>query len=248
MTRTHHQHAPPTAAVTDDDAPLLALHCSGAGARAFDGWRRRLPDPATLLTPDLMGSGVEPVWPLGAATSLAAEAARLAALLPPQRVHVFGHSYGGAVALELARHWPGRVRSLTLYEPVRFALLQDTPALWRAIVGVGRRIGALTLAGLATDAAELFVDYWSGPGRWAATPPARQAALAARMGKVQAEFEALFTDGVRASDYAALELPVHLVTGDRSPAPAPRVAECLSGALPMARLTRLRGRPATIAP
>jgi pimeloyl-ACP methyl ester carboxylesterase len=148
MTRARLLNATPLAtALRDDDMPLLALHCSGAGGRAFDGWRRRLPDAARLLTPDLMGSGAEPVWPLGAATSLAAEAARLAALLPPQGVHVFGHSYGGAVALELARHWPERVRSLTLYEPVRFALLDDTPVLWRAITEVGRRIGALTLAG-----------------------------------------------------------------------------------------------------
>lgn len=244
MTHARRLPAPPptaTATLADDDAPLLALHCSGAGGRAFDGWRRRLPDAATLLTPDLLGSGAEPAWPLGAATSLAAEAARLAALLPPQGLHVFGHSYGGAVALELARHWPGRVRSLTLYEPVRFALLHDTPALWRAITEVGRRIGALTLAGQAVQAAELFVDYWSGAGRWAATPAPRQATLASRMGKVQAEFEALFVDRVRAAEYAALRLPVHLVTGDRSPAPALRVAERLAEALPSARLTRLCG-------
>jgi pimeloyl-ACP methyl ester carboxylesterase len=243
MTPARLLHAPPTARPDDgdDDTPLLALHCSGAGGRAFDGWRRRLTGAGTLLTPDLMGSGAEPVWPLGAATSLAAEAARVAALLPPGGVHVFGHSYGGAVALELARHWPGRVRSLTLYEPVRFALLDDTPALWRAIVGVGRRIGALTLAGRATDAAELFVDYWSGRGRWAATPAPRQAALALRMSKVQAEFEALFSDRLRAPDLAALDLPVHLLTGETSPAPALRVAERLAEALPSARLTRLRG-------
>lgn len=239
LARLLHAAPPADAAGVDDDAPLLALHCSGGGGRSFDGWRRRLPAGATLLTPDLLGSGAEPVWPLGAATSLVAEAARVAALLPAQGVHVFGHSYGGAVALELARHWPARVRSLTLYEPVRFALLDDRPVLWRAITEVGRRIGALTLAGQATAAAELFVDYWSGRGRWAATPAPRQAALAMRMGKVQAEFEALFSDRVRATDYRALGLPVQLITGDRSPAPALRVAERLAGLLPAARLTCL---------
>ena len=81
-----------------------------------------------------------------------------------------GHSYGGSVALQMALLWPDRIKTLTLFEPVRFALLladRDHEAIGQAIVGVGRRIGWHALSGRLEEAAALFVDYWSGPGAWA---------------------------------------------------------------------------------
>lgn len=222
------------------DLPLIALHCSGAGGQAFETWRRRLGGP--LIAPDLLGSAPGDAWPRGEPTSLDAESARLEPLLPASGAHLFGHSYGGAVALQLALRQPQRVCSLTLYEPVRFALLRETPALWEAIVAVGRRIGTLTLARRDDEAAELFVDYWSQPGRWAALPPARRAALAARMPKVRAEFEALFNDRMPAAAYAGLPMPVHLIVGGRSPAPARQVADRLAAVCGTAWITRLPGQ------
>ncbi|MBX3605706.1 MAG: alpha/beta fold hydrolase [Piscinibacter sp.] len=228
----------------DDDLPrVVALHSSGAGGRQWDAWRR-LPLRARWSTPDLLGYGGDVAWPVDAGTTLDAEAQRLADLLSaaPRGVHLVGHSYGGTVALQLALRWPQHVRSLTLYEPVRFALLRDGDAgLWRDIVGVGREIGAQTLAGHAATAAHRFVDYWSGPGAWAGLPRARQDAVAARMGKVRAEFEALFDDAVPASAYRQLGMPVRVLCGTRSPLPALRVCVRLVQACPAARLVRLDG-------
>ena len=220
---------------------LVALHCSGAGGRAFDGYRARLDADTAFVAPDLLGYGsAEPPWPLGRAASLDDEADRLAPLLDRADggVHLLGHSFGGAVALQLAVRRPDRVRSLTLYEPVRFALLHADPALWRSITGVGRRIGELAAAGLVHESAELFVDYWSGAGAWGELAPARQAAVAARMPKVSAEFEAIFDDPLAPAVYAGLPMPVTVIAGGRSPAPARRVAERLVEACPTARLVR----------
>jgi pimeloyl-ACP methyl ester carboxylesterase len=220
---------------------LVALHCSGSGGRAFDGYRALLGSDTELVAPDLLGYAAGERWPADAAASLDDEADRIAPLLARQGggVHLLGHSYGGAVALQVALRWPERVRSLTVYEPVRFALLRADPVLWAEIVGTGRRIGDLARQGRHHESAALFVDYWSTPGTWAALAPSRKDGVAARMAKVRAEFDALFGDPVAPSRYTRLAVPLTVLVGGRSPAPARRVAERLIEACPDARLVRL---------
>ncbi|MES2956862.1 MAG: alpha/beta hydrolase [Pseudomonadota bacterium] len=229
---------------------LLCLHCSASNGQQWKAYPALLPAPLRLLTPDLLGYGSAPAWPTGASLSLDTEAQRLAPLLDAggandgdEGVHLFGHSYGGAVALQLALRWPQRVRSLTLYEPVRFAALRDDrdPAPWRDIRAFGRMVGGLASIGHHEAAAACFIDYWSGQGAWARLPVTRQQAIAARMAKVGADFEALFDDAVPLAAYRRLTMPVRLITGTTSPAPARRVAERLAQILPDATLVRLHG-------
>ena len=150
---------------------MIGLHCSASSGRQWDAYSQLLPAGMRLIAPELMGYGPSERWPSGTPVDLEAEARRLAPLLfsAAGSVHLVGHSYGGAVALEMALRWPDRVKTLTLFEPVRFALLladRDHEAIGQAIVSVGRRIGWHALSGRLEDAAALFVDYWSGPGAW----------------------------------------------------------------------------------
>ena len=52
------------------------------------------------------------------------------------RVHVAGHSYGGAIALELVRQAPELVGSLTLLEPGLVAPTSSGPAFLESLAGV----------------------------------------------------------------------------------------------------------------
>jgi pimeloyl-ACP methyl ester carboxylesterase len=157
-------------------------------------------------------------------------------------VHLVGHSYGGSVALQVALTRPQRVASLTLYEPVRFTLLRGhDDGAWRDIVTVGRRIGTLASAADLHASARVFVDYWSGYGAWQRLSPARQDAIAQRMPKVQAEFEALFDDATPPVAYRALPMRLRVVCGTASPAPARRVAERLARLHDRAELIRWPG-------
>lgn len=223
---------------------LVCLHSSGSSGRQFDALAKALESRFRVVAPDLIGYGDRRRWPSGSPASLDDEAQAVAPLLSIAPVHLFGHSYGGAVALQIALRWPERVRSLTLYEPVRFALLfrnARTEAAGESIVAVGRRIGLEVLSGAILAAAERFVDYWSGRGTWPRLGAARQQAIAERMTKVQAEFEALFADRVPAAAYGDLTMPVRLIGGTRSPLPARQVLDVLEEQLPNARRMTLDG-------
>lgn len=223
---------------------VVCLHSSGSSGRQWASIAAALAPHVEVLAPDLLGYSGGPGWPAGKPVTLDAEASALATQIGAGSVHLFGHSYGGAVALQFALRWPERVKSLTLYEPVRFGLLLRDPATRAAgedVVGFGRRIGQEVLAGSLWQAAQQFVDYWSGDGAWAQVPAKRRPLLAARMNKVNAEFEALFADSVPAAAYRALTMPVQLLGGSRSPLPARLVLGLLAAQWPRAIRTTIAG-------
>jgi len=79
---------------------LILLHGAGANGAVFKPLLRELAWPARVIVPDLRGHGRSPH---GKHYGLAQHAADIADLLEPNaRVHVVGHSMGGAVGLILA--------------------------------------------------------------------------------------------------------------------------------------------------
>ncbi|MDZ5457412.1 alpha/beta fold hydrolase [Azohydromonas lata] len=224
-------------------ARVIALHSSASGARQWDAWREHLPAALEFTTPSLMGYAGDNPWHEDTPVSLAEEACRLEPLLAHGGVHLLGHSYGGAVALELALRCPQRVLSLTLYEPVRFGVLRmhDTRTAWQAVLALGQAVREHVRARRLHEAGALFVDYWSGARAWEHCTPRRREAIAACMPKVDAEFAALFADARPLSALCRLRMPVRLLAGSASPAPVLRVAHLLAAALPNAGLCQLDG-------
>ena len=224
---------------------VLCLHASATSARS---WRRLLApleQDFELLVPDRLGCSENECWPVGAPAPLDEEARYLAPLLNsrPHGVHLVGHSFGAAVALQIALRWPSRVRSLTLYEPSRFALLfgaANTVEAGNEILQLGRGVGFAVLSGRTREAAATFVDYWSGAGAWNALDPRRQQAIVRQMPKVRAEFEAAFADRVPLAAFAALTMPLCLIRGDTSPQPSRQIVARLAP-LPIATTKVLAG-------
>lgn len=160
-------------------------------------------------------------------------------------VHLVGHSYGGALALHLALGEPSRVASLTLYEPSCFHLLRDGDAAsqqaHREIAGVAAACITGLMSGDYAAAAERFVRYWSGPDAWSSLRPDARQTMTAALPTFVLHFRALLAEPTRVDDLSRLRCPTLILSGDRSPAPARRVAALLGTSIPRAERRVLSG-------
>jgi pimeloyl-ACP methyl ester carboxylesterase len=225
---------------------VIALHCSGANAGEWRKLAETLGEGYELIAPEHYGCESAGPWHGGHAFALADEAARTIALIDAtsRKVHLVGHSYGGAVALHVALARPHRIASLTLYEPCAFFLLRQFAHGAEPFAEI-RAIGLAAANGVVTGdyrgAAKTFVDYWSGPGTWDATRPTIQDGLIAWMPTASLEFAALFSEPTPAAAFKRLDMPSLIIRGEHAPLPTRVVADILLGAIRGAALEEVAG-------
>jgi pimeloyl-ACP methyl ester carboxylesterase len=126
---------------------------------------------ARVLAPDLIGYGQSGRWPEGRVYEADADIRVIMELAGRAGgpVHLVGHSYGAAMALEAARLLgSGRVRGMTLIEPVAFHLLLagGYPKEHETVKEVARRTVAGVTAGDRRAASAAFMGFWLGRLRW----------------------------------------------------------------------------------
>jgi pimeloyl-ACP methyl ester carboxylesterase len=221
----------------------LAVVCIHANAGTSGQWRSLmdlLSPTRRVLAPDCYGSGRSVQWPLHRLMSLKDEVEFLEPVFSRAgpSFSLVGHSYGAAVALIAALAYPERVRSLALYEPTLFALIDAESAPPNEADGIRHTVAD---AGVALDsgdvdaAAERFIDYWMGVGSWRATPEDRKPTIAASVKNIRHWAHALFTEPTPLAVFATLRIPVLIMTGGVSTVAAHGVARRLVSALPSAR-------------
>lgn len=227
--------------------PVVLLHCSSASGAEWDSLCAVLGGAFRAIVPDQWGCGQSPAWTGRSSFTLAQEAAPILAILNTldEPVHLVGHSYGGGVALHIARMRPDRVKSLTLIEPSCFHILRDgerkNTVLFREISGVADGVRTAVASGDYWGGMEAFVDYWNGAGAWAGMHHKARMKLSQRLGKVALDFHALFEEPARLSDYARLTMPTLILCGERSPGPSQKIVAMLASALRRARVERIPG-------
>lgn len=227
--------------------PVLLLHSSGSSSAQWRALIDRLSTRFRVIAPDLYGYGASALWPGQVSFRLAHEAEIACALLGRigEPAHVVGHSYGGATALHLARERSDLMCSLAVVEPVAFHLLRGgngTDA--RALSEIRTVVAAVADALACGDYAggfEHFVDYWSGPGAWAAVPAEKRAALAPRLAKVALDFHATLNDPAQIDDFRTLAVPTLVVKGSCSALPTRRICDLLARALPEVSMREIEG-------
>lgn len=224
--------------------PVVLLHSSLGSKSQWRELMERLSRKHQVIAIDLYGYGETPFPPLGAQFGLDDEVelveSALAGMLDRgQRLHLVGHSYGGAVALRLALKTPQRVISLAMYEPTAFHVLPSDDVALAEV----RQVAASVRLGLKNarplEAAALFIDYWNSAGSFAQLDKKLQAAFCNRLPKVVLDFSALIDAPAKLEDYGQLTLPVCLMAGRASPASSRRVAELLAQTLPCCELHTL---------
>lgn len=229
----------------DGEPSVLCLHSSTGSHGQWRGLVAQLAGQATVLTPDFHGHGRSPAWPASGDATLQIDAQAVARLMPEGGgVHLVAHSYGAAVAMQLALSQPERVRSLTLYEPVAFGVLHamapDSDAL-AEIAAIASRVARLAAEGRPAAAADAFVCYWGGPNAWAQMSEPQRESVAGRIGTIPLHFEALFGAQWGPAHLRALHMPVLLMNGSRTRQSARHVAELLGSALPQVKRLEVEG-------
>lgn len=225
--------------------PVVMIHSSGMSSRQWRGLARLLAPRYRTLAPDLLGSGATRGWEPAATFAIAEDAALVRAVIDAVDgpVHLVGHSYGGMLALTVARHLPAaQVRSLALYEPVAWGVAAGEPGgpVEAQLAAFGDDFFDVATGG--TDAwYRRFVDFWNGDGAWAALPPAQRDAFVAVGAKVCREVRSLCFDPTPADAYRGVTAPTLILAGDRSPVAERRVCDVLAATLPAAELAVLTG-------
>jgi pimeloyl-ACP methyl ester carboxylesterase len=215
--------------------PVVMLHASLSSKSQWAGLAVRLASRFRVLAIDLCGYGDNAMPDSGSGFSVDEEVrlvmSRLDRLVKPgTRFHMVGHSYGGLVALRVAERHPERVASLALYEPVAFGLLKRDAVL-ADIRERAAQVVRLVATGRRRQAAEKFVDFWSGQGSYASQPEPVQLGIARRIPKVVLDFQAAWSWPAGVADLRAIRAPTLLLAGSRSPALAHRIVMLLTGAV-----------------
>lgn len=232
---------------------VICLHSSTGSQAQWKPLVQALTPRWQVLALDLYGHGRSPAWPADAPNTLDVDADAVQQLLQgldeaaddaatageaSPGVHLVGHSYGAAVALRVAMRRPQFVRSLTLYEPVVFGLLQadeGADAARHEIEDIARSVAGLVKANALAEAARVFVGYWGGPQAWLQMNPTQQATVIHRISTVPRHFDALFAARWRARQFARLQMPALLMQGSETRRSAAAVVQQLLQALPQAQ-------------
>jgi pimeloyl-ACP methyl ester carboxylesterase len=226
--------------VAEGNGPLVVLvHSSMAGARQWSRLTGELTGRFATRAVNLFGYGKTPAWSAARPPSLDDFAAAVVAATPKVgKVSLVGHSFGGAVAMQAARRLGDRVDRLVLIEPSLFYLLtlHGRTDAYAEIAGVSERMAHPDPA----IAAEHFIDYWSGPGAWAATSEERKAVFTRGVSVVAHEWRAVL-DGDTPRETWATALPHEtlLLCSQAPRRPSREIIELLSAAQPDWRVARL---------
>jgi len=220
---------------------VVCIHSNASTSGQWRGLMDLLSPRFHVLAPDCYGSGKSPEWPSDRVIRLSDEVAFLEPVLARagSPLALAGHSYGAAVALIAAMANPGRVRSMALYEPTLFALIDADAPEPNDADGIRNAVADAAIAldqGNREAAAERFIDYWMASGSWKQTPENRKPPIAASVVNIRRWAHALFTQSTPLAAFRSLEIPVLYMVGKRSTASARGVARLLTRALPQAEV------------
>ena len=199
-----------------------------------------------ILAADTYGAGKSPPWPRDRKVSLRDEVALLEPVFARagERFSLIGHSYGGGIALVGAMVHRQRMRAMALYEPTLFALVEQESSSPNDVDGIRDTVAASVAALEAGDpagAARCFIDFWMGEGSFDRMPERVRAQTAESVRNIQGWKDALFDEPTRLDAFGALDAPVLLMVGSKSPLSSRAVAQRLARVMPRVELVELEG-------
>ena len=222
---------------------VVCLHANASTSGQWRGLMELLAPKFRVFAPDAYDAGKSPHWGSDRVIQLRDEAALIEPVLARagSTLTLVGHSYGAAVPLIAALANPGRIGAIVVYEQTLFAVLDAETQPPNDADGIRNTVAdaaAALDAGNPAGAAERFIDYWMGPGRWNHTPEERKPAIAESVRNVRRWAHALVTEPTPLAAFRSLDVPVLYMVGKRSTPSALGVARLLAGALPSVELVQ----------
>ena len=202
------------------------------GSHSGAAYQQALSDRYVTAAVHLHGYGGTTAWHRPRRQRLADQAGLVGTVIQAigRPVHVVGHSFGGAVALETARQFQDAVESVAVYEPTAFWVLQNAaPECWEEISAVVRAVKTSVASGDLGGAASGFVDYWARGQQWERMSDRQRATVASAMVNVAHEADALMSAPADPDAWLAdVPAPTLVITAQDSPAPVREVARLLT--------------------
>jgi pimeloyl-ACP methyl ester carboxylesterase len=222
----------------------LMIHCSLSHSGGWAGLAAALADQLHMTAFDIPGHGKSADWDNHA--DIQAVTTNMAADFPQGPVDVIGHSFGGTVALRLAIEHPHLVRTLTLIEPVFFAIAYaDVPGLRERMDILQKPQFDAMDRGDMRAATKAFNQLWGDAEMpWDSLPEQRRQNMTKRYGAIITAGPAVDDDAGGMLSSGALEhiaVPALLLEGANSPEILGLVNKGLERRLPQARRVVLPG-------
>lgn len=225
---------------------VLALHCTLAHGGTWKGVAGALGgDAVRVAAPDMLSHGQSADW--DGKGDIADRMTDALAPLLEQDVDLIGHSFGAVLALRLALQAPEKIRSLTLIEPVFFAVAaQDDPDMLAQHEADAAPFAAALKDGDIALGTRLFNRLWShgATPKWPDLPEQTRRAMIRAMPLVPASMPFLYKDKaglLECRKLAGLDAPVAIVVGTQSHGVIGTIAKGLASRLSNARIVEVAG-------
>ena len=225
---------------------VVCIHSNASSSGQWRALMDLLAPRFHILAADTYGAGKSPPWPRYRKVSLRDEVELLDPVFARagERFSLVGHSYGGGIAVIAAIAYRPRLRAVALFEPSLFAVVEQESASPNDVDGIRGTVAAAVAAlkvGDAAGAARCFIDFWMGQGSFDRMPERVQAATADSVKDIQGWKDALFDEATPLNAFAALEVPVLLMIGAKSPLSSRAVAQRLARVLPQVEVVEFPG-------
>lgn len=156
-------------------------------------------------------------------------------------IDIVAHSYGGFIALRLAKEHPDRIRRMAFHEPIVWGCLQFTERddLKNEF---GKVVETFFTENLEPEEfLRDFVDYWNFHGSWDAMPDHRRQVWMGLQPKILSEVRLLCYDRTPPSYYEGIEHPILITLSDDSPRHQFEACKIAASALGDARVVSVPG-------
>jgi len=215
--------------------PVVLIHGSAGGLDSWDGVAPFLTDAFEVWV--YARRGYAPSGTGAPENTFADEVADALAVVDAAGgdAHLVGASYGGTVALHVARNNASALRSLTIFEPPLFAS-------GAALLSVLESYESLIASGELAAAARLFAEKVARvPTELLVTLQPEDGDVAEAAGCLS-DLRAMASDETDVDRWADITIPTLLMQGANSWQPIPSTMERLAGVLPAAHRIVLEGQ------